>query len=223
MQIYSNVIQIMIIFKTPYRSRTRTPRETQSSLDIARDHSPCSRTFSLLSKANAPRKVFKVSINAFIFIRLLHQPFYITAAGYWRYTVLLRLNRVIWKYRGEKKWDGKNGRKETEVDGERRDVAERIGCATSCARGALQWFIIVTRNIGIYIGEVPRAGSKWSRQGSIPSIYLNAPTFHRWRVLTATRGPAPCSFLIKLPRFPRTKRTLRETSHDWLYALHRLY
>lgn len=176
--------------------------------------------FSLLSKANAPRKIFKISINAFIFIRLLHQPFYITAIGY---TVLLRLNRVIWKYRGEKKWDWKNGWKETEVQGERRDVAERIGCATSCARGALQWFIIVTRNIGIYIGEVPRAGSKWSRQGSIPSIYLNAPTFHRWRVLTATRGPAPRSFLIKLPRFPWTKRTLRETSHDWLYALHRLY
>lgn len=176
--------------------------------------------FSLLSKANASRKIFKISINAFIFIRLLHQPFYITAIGY---TVLLRLNRVIWKYRGEKKWDWKNGWKETEVQGERRDVAERIGCATSCARGALQWFIIVTRNIGIYIGEVPRAGSKWSRQGSIPSIYLNAPTFHRWRVLTATRGPAPRSFLIKLPRFPWTKRTLRETSHDWLYALHRLY
>lgn len=126
--------------------------------------------------------------------------------------------------RREKARDGKDGRKETEIEGEEETKrAQRIGCATSCARGALQWFIIVTRNIGIYIGEVPRAGSKWSRQGSIPSIYLNAPTFHRWRVLTTT-GPAPCSFLIKLPRFPWTKqRTLRETSHDWLYALHRLY
>lgn len=62
---------------------------------------------------------------------------------------------------------------------ERRDLGQSALEVQLLAQEVLpQWFIIVTGNIGIYIGgEVPRAESKWSRQGSIPSIYLNAPTF----------------------------------------------
>lgn len=137
-----------------------------------------------------------------LFIRLLHQDLR-NRVGHWN--ALLRLKQVYeylresWReQRKRNRMHGENIAKERRRERAKRRY-KRSGCATSCARGALQWFIIVTRNIGIYIGKVPRAESKWSRQGSIPSIYLNAPTFHRYRVLT--RSPFPAVFWLNYVDF----------------------